>query len=418
MRPMIPDELDDTATACAADDGPASDGRLLEQFRTQRDEAAFAALVERHGPMVLAVCRRVLRHTHDAEDAFQATFLVLARKARDVGKEASVGSWLYKVAYRLALRARDDAARRLAREARAARPDDVPADETHVWRELEPLLDEEVSRLPEKYRTPFVLCYLQGKTYDEIAQELVCPKGTVSIRLTRARQRLRDRLVRRGVVLSAAVLAGAAATGPALAAVPGPLWQTTLRAAALFAANKTAATRLLAARASALAEGELRSMWWSKTKVVALVLVCCGLLGAGILTTFSRGADDQAAQKKAAVDKLEGTWRIVRHEDGLGNPPEELLKGMKLVVTATKVQLVQNGKVHYEAGYRIDPSKMPKEIDLIEKENDRELSHLGIYEIKGDTLRICKSHPPGARPTAFAVKQGEHWPLLLEFKRE
>src|SRR5258708_27496243 len=185
-----------------------SDAQLLERFLTQRDELAFEMLVWRHGSMVLNVCRRVLRDAHEAEDAFQATFLIFVRKLGSIGKRQAVGSWLYKVAYRVALRARERAALRRP----GPQPDweqvpsraalDDPAQRA-VWNDLRPVLDDEVSRLPEKYRTPFVLFYLEGMAYPEVAEELGCPKGTVSSRLTTAKGLLRKRLARRGVALPA-----------------------------------------------------------------------------------------------------------------------------------------------------------------------------------------------------------------------
>jgi len=187
-----------------------SDATLLERFVTRREEAAFAALVQRHGPLVLGVCRRVLRNPHDAEDVFQATFLVLARKAVRIPWQTSVSKWLYVVAQRLALHARAALLRRQNRE-RPAVPhgERQPlAEESHpqadpmaeiARRELRQVLDDELYHLPEKYRTPLVLCYLEGKTNEEAARELGWPTGSMSRRLERARALLRQRLIRRGL---------------------------------------------------------------------------------------------------------------------------------------------------------------------------------------------------------------------------
>ena len=171
--------------------GGLTDAQLLDRFVDEHDEAAFEVLVWRHGPMVLSVCRRILRHEQDAEDAFQATFLTLVRKARSIGKRQAVAGWLYKVAYRIALEAKTLASKRHVHERQEAGTLEAlanqPGTESTVWRDLRTVLDEEVNRLPEKYRTPLILCYFEGKTYEEAARELGCPKGTVSIRLMRAR---------------------------------------------------------------------------------------------------------------------------------------------------------------------------------------------------------------------------------------
>src|SRR5262249_6703006 len=179
----------------ATGDEPA-DAVLLERYAARREQAAFAALVRRHGPMVLGVCRRVLQHEQDAEDAFQAVFCVLARKAGAIRRGTAVGGWLYAVACRIARKAKTLQARRRMRESQLP---DVPAPDNPPeweWRDLWPILDEEVNRLPERYRRPFVLCYLEGKTNHEAAAELRCPPGTVFSRLVRARERLRTRLSR------------------------------------------------------------------------------------------------------------------------------------------------------------------------------------------------------------------------------
>jgi RNA polymerase sigma factor (sigma-70 family) len=195
--------------------GGVTDAALLERF-ARGDEAAFELLVWRHGPMVLGACRRVLRHEQDAEDAFQATFLALARRAAAIRKSQSLGGWLYTVAHRVALRAREDRDARpyiaeLTGKEPAADPRPGPAEEL-ARREVGPLLESEVARLPEKYRAAFVLCYLEGKTNEEAAELLGCPKGTVLSRLARARERLRRRLAGRHLARDdldvAAVLVG------------------------------------------------------------------------------------------------------------------------------------------------------------------------------------------------------------------
>src|SRR5262245_27673191 len=184
-----------------------SDGQLLERFRLSGKGAAFALLLQRHGPMVLGACRRVLNHEQDAEDAFQATFLALARNAGSIRREASVGGWLFSVARRVALKAQRAAARRRAHE-RAGLPPAAPAAPELECEELRRALEEELGSLPEKYRGPVVLCHQQGKTHDEAARELGCPRTSLTSRLGRARELLHRRLSRRGLALSTGAAVG------------------------------------------------------------------------------------------------------------------------------------------------------------------------------------------------------------------
>jgi RNA polymerase sigma factor (sigma-70 family) len=218
-----------------------SDGQLLERFSASRDEAAFAALVERHAGVVLGVCRRILGHAHDAEDAFQATFLVLAQKAGSIRKKESVGSWLYGVAYHVAREAKARAHRRRTHERQAqdmATPESLAE---AVWPELKPVLDEELHRLPDKYRVPLVLCYLQGKTNRQAASELGWPVGSISRRLARGRELLRRSLARRGITLTGAALAAVFTHKVASAAASLGLVSTTVRAGLRLAAGRPVA---------------------------------------------------------------------------------------------------------------------------------------------------------------------------------
>ncbi len=268
-----------------------SDTQLLEQYVSGGDAASFEVLVWRHGAMVLGLCRRVLRDEHEAEDAFQATFLVFARKAASVGRGEAVGCWLYKVAYRVALRLRAAAAKRPSGEptdelAAPEQPDDA------AWRDLRPVLDEEISRLPEKYRAPFVLCYLQGRTNEEAAVELGCPKGTVLSRLARGREWLRERLTRRGLAPAAVALALNLSPQSASAAVPALLAQSTVGVAIPFAAGTAA--ELLPAHIAALAEGVIRTMIATKLKVAAATLVALFVVSGGVgWAAFGQSREDR-----------------------------------------------------------------------------------------------------------------------------
>jgi RNA polymerase sigma factor (sigma-70 family) len=282
--------------------GPAAemtDGQLLERFVADRDENAFGALIQRHGPLVLTVCRRVLNNTHDVEDAFQATFLVLVRKAGSIAKRESVSSWLHGVARRTAVRAKMEAARRdvLKRQVqKTAAPDCM---QEAILQDLRLILDEEVQRLPERYRLPFVLCYMQGKTNQEAAVLLGCPKGTILSRLSRARERLRGRLVRRGLGLSAGLIATMLSQSAASAALPTSLAGSTIKAAITFAGG-TAAAGMISAKAAALAKGVLKTMIMTQLKMAASVVLTAALLGGGLLSyqTFARDLDDSRKTDK------------------------------------------------------------------------------------------------------------------------
>jgi RNA polymerase sigma factor (sigma-70 family) len=258
-----------------------ADRHLLERFATQKDEDSFAELVRRHGPLVLAVCRRVLLHEHDAEDAFQAAFLVLARRAASIRKGESVGSFLYGVAYRIAMKERTRLARRRQRERHVQPPAATGADYEAAWRELQGLLDEGLHRLPEKYRTPFVLCCLEGKSKKEAACELGCKEGTVSSRLARARKELVALLSRKGVSLAVALAAVDLTQSAASEAVPPPLADACVQAAMHFCAGTSLGAG--AGRAARLAEAALGSMTALRWKVATTLLLtaCLTLGGAG-----------------------------------------------------------------------------------------------------------------------------------------
>jgi RNA polymerase sigma factor (sigma-70 family) len=261
-----------------------SDAALLERFTLQGDQEAFAALVQRHGPMVLSLCRRLLRDDHEAGDAFQATFLILVRKSPAIRQPEQLGSWLHGVAYRTALRLRQKASRwqggELDLDARPG-PDADPLDRL-AWQELRGILDEEIQRLPVKYQLPMILCYLQGQSYSEAARSLGCPAGTVSARLARARDRLRQRLARRGLCLSASLL-GCLLSREALgAAVPAELFRTTVQAGVCALAGPAALAAVVSGEVIWLTEGVVRAMWTTKLKATLLAGLLVGLLGTGM----------------------------------------------------------------------------------------------------------------------------------------
>jgi RNA polymerase sigma factor (sigma-70 family) len=254
-----------------------SEGQLLERFVIRGDEAAFAALMARHGPMVLGVCRQWLRDPNDVEDAFQATFLVLVRKAGSLRQRELLGNWLYGVASRVACRARSNTRRRQG--VQGADVEELATD-APAPPEPCPWLHEEVARLPEKYRVPIVLCYLEGWTHEEAAERLGWPIGTVKGRLARARDLLRARLTRRGLAFPAAGLAVQLGRD-ASAAVPPALVEATTRVALALGAGRAAAVGLISAPVANLLKGTLHAMTLSKLKLLAVPFIIAGAIVTG-----------------------------------------------------------------------------------------------------------------------------------------
>jgi RNA polymerase sigma factor (sigma-70 family) len=258
-----------------------TDGQLLASFIDEKDEAAFDALVRRHGPMVFGVCCRVVGHHHDAEDAFQATFLVLARKAPSVRPRERVANWLHGVALRTALKAKAVTAKRRVRERLVAEVPEPAVAPHDPWRDLQPLLDHELNGLPENYRLPILLCDLQDKAIKEAAQQLGWPQGTLAGRLARGRKLLAKRLARRGLVLSAGSLAGVVSRTAASAGVPASLVSSAVRAAGMVAAGRMAGDGVVPVKVAALMEGVMKAMRISQLKKVTAVLLVVAALGTG-----------------------------------------------------------------------------------------------------------------------------------------
>jgi RNA polymerase sigma factor (sigma-70 family) len=387
-----------------------TDGRLLEDFRARRDEAAFEALLLRHGPMVLGVCRRVLRQQQDAEDAFQATFLVLARKAASIRTQA-VGNWLYGVAFRTAMKAKLMTAKRRIKE-RQAEPMPRPEPEED-WRELLPLLDRELNRLPDRYRAPVVLCELEGKTRKEAAGQLGLAEGTLSSRLARGRAILARRLGGRAPVAAVGVLALAR---EASAGVP----------AGLLGSTAGAVTGTAPARVAALTAVILKGMLLNKllgVTALVLALVLVGL-GAGAAALQAEAGQDEAAQKKptgetAAAQKqtaeerelkwLEGTWEVISSVVG-GNaemPPD----GRKVWQTfrGDTFTIRRGDTITAQGTAKVDARGKIKALDqVITEGTSKGRVLLSIYErLPGGDLRLCTAFLGGEpRPTEFTSDQG------------
>jgi RNA polymerase sigma factor (sigma-70 family) len=282
-----------------------TDRQLLGEFATGRDEEAFAELVRRHGPMVLGVCRQLLRHEQNAEDAFQATFLVLARKAGSIRSPEALPNWLFGVATRMATRQRTLAGRRQAREVPLV--DSLPTrpEAMQPRAELWSVLCEEIGRLPERYRIPFILCYLDGETNEEAGRQLKIPAGTVFSRLARARKRLRERLVRRGIAISPVLFAATLAKLPRdlTGDVSAELLAKTVRNATLFAAGRVAGTAGVCARVLVLAEHGIRFSNAARIKAIVATFLSTALIGTGSgVLLYGKG------REKTMALQVQGSW--------------------------------------------------------------------------------------------------------------
>jgi RNA polymerase sigma factor (sigma-70 family) len=293
-----------------------SEQALLDRFVSQSDELAFAALVARHGPMVLGVCRRILHNEHDVEDAFQATFLVLVRRAAGIRQGHLIGHWLHVVAYKVAVRARARAARRHRLESAALDPKDLIANSTSAaieqW-DLREILDEELASLPSSLRKPLVLCYLQGLTHDEAALRLRWPVGTVRSRMSRARDLLRRRLTRRGFPLEAGVLSTMLTQPP----IPDGVVDSTAKVSLRFLSGRAASGGTVSSASAALAKGVIHAMLISKIKMLAAATIVSLVAVSGVPSLArQRGGDARETARPArplpAQDDTRSYSRIER----------------------------------------------------------------------------------------------------------
>jgi RNA polymerase sigma factor (sigma-70 family) len=292
------------------DDAKLTDGQLLGRFIDHQDEAAFAALVRKHGPMVWGVCRRLLQW-QDAEDAFQATFLVLVRRAASVIPRKMVANWIYGVAQRTALKARATVAKRNKRERQLIEMPDAPTEQLDLESHLRPVLDQELACLPDKYRVALVLCDLEGKTRKEAARQLGVPEGTVASRLNRGRTLLAKRLSRHGLPVSGSALA-AVLSQNAKASVPLSLVSSTTSACSLVASGQGVGGTI-SVKVAALMEGVVKTMF--VTKLAKLTVVSVAFLVMGVQLS-------NLPYPALAQDRAEPTTRDESHKQA-GEPTKK-----------------------------------------------------------------------------------------------
>ncbi|MEX2141600.1 MAG: sigma-70 family RNA polymerase sigma factor [Pirellulales bacterium] len=455
-----------------ADAPPPTDDQLLKRFVEGRDEDAFAVLVRRHGAMVLGVCRRVAGHTHDAEDAFQATFLVLARRAAAVSP-AMLAAWLYGVAYRTALKTRTAAGRRRGKEHSMAAVPETSQEPKEVDRELIQQLDSALSRLPTKYRVAIVLCELEQQPRRQAAARLQIPEGTLSSRLAAGRKMLAASLTKRGVTLSVGAL-GVSLSILTRAVPADPLVVSTVQAAASFCAGGVVHLATASSGAVTLAQGVLRMMIIKNVAVGVLVLLTgTSLVGVGAAVYGGRASDGDDAsigrvveQRKdgrataksaaananiaakqgeaksaaaATVEKktdnnknrkkdaqpdprqvvqkaLEGVWLLESLEDhAKAADPKEFHVVFNKDQFTFKVPT--GPEQDFSGRYEIDPDKGPQIIDFIAERDGK--PRLAIFDLKGDELRICMNEDPdGERPDRFVSEKRGKNDLLMILKRQ
>ncbi|MBI3407560.1 MAG: sigma-70 family RNA polymerase sigma factor [Planctomycetes bacterium] len=427
------------------------DGDLLESFISRGDEKAFEVLLRRHAPMVMGVCRRVLGNEADAEDAFQATFLVLVRKAAAIRPRGMVGNWLYGVAHTTALKARAMNAKRSAKERERAEGFRHKA-AFQAWEALHEVLDQELKALPDLYRSAIVLCDLEGRPLKEAARQLGCPLGTLGARLTRGRSMLAKRLGRHGFGVTAGAVAGALAQNAASAGVPANVLATTIKAATLVAAGQATAagaslTGVVPAKVVALTEGVLQAMLLSKIKVLAGAFAIIAAIGLGVGQLFTGallahplvvematastvvagddakeakpkpGAEDGAVEKE--LKRLQGNWgpSITWILDGQPSNEDDRIRH-STVIRGDKMIGLTDGKEKVTTLMKIDPAKKPKEIDLIYEDGPTKGKAIkGIYKLDGDLLTFCYGDLDKGRPTEFVSESGSGR-LLTVHRRE
>jgi RNA polymerase sigma factor (sigma-70 family) len=407
------------------DEARLTDGQLLGCFLERRDGHAFAALVRRHGPLVWGVCRRLLGE-QDAEDAFQATFLVLVRKAASIVPREMVANWLYGVAHQTALKARATATKKKGRERQVTEMPEPGVAEQDLWRDLRPLLDEELSRLPDRYRVVIVLCDLEGKTRTEVAGQLGLPEGTVGSRLARARAILAKRLARHGLAVSGGALAAVLSQKVASAGVPPSVVSATIQAATLVAAGQAAATGAISVKVAALTKGVLKTMLLNKLTamkalvgmltVIALFMGLYGYYGFGqppagqavkaqARTPDARktGKDDrQKAPSESDKERIQGTWVTVSKEPG-SRPAWWHFEDDKVTIYSIDLRFSKPEKTEYT--YALATKKSPK---VLEMTGGRRLEgpraprppadFKVIYKIEADSLTIAQGRD---LPTRF-----------------
>jgi RNA polymerase sigma factor (sigma-70 family) len=394
--------------------GPSSqseptDECLLRDFAASQDAGAFAAIMRRHGGMVSGVCRRVLGREQDVEDAFQATFLVLLRKAPSLSRPNLLGNWLYGVAYRISSKIRSANIRQRTREAPMVDLPAADANDDASWRDLRPVFDDELRRLPQRYRRPIVLFYLEGKSAEEVAAALGLPRGTVLSQLARAREKLRIRLSRRNLALSVGVFASLLErTASSDAAVPDRLLDLGMQTLPASGAGVSAQARLVAQQ---VLKDMLRPRLWTIGSLLSAALLApwVGFLSYGTVRVPPVAVAPAAvvqAEARSDLDGLQGDWQVVTVEQGGRVLPKDQFPFSSLKIRDDTI--AHEGGPHHllTVRFQLHREQKPKAMDM-ESEGYHADNYHAIYALEGDTLTICRPDD-GTRPTEFASTPGSN----------
>jgi RNA polymerase sigma factor (sigma-70 family) len=410
-------------------DGSLTDAQLLERFLHKHDQAAFTTLVKRYGPLVQKVCWRVLHHTQDAEDAFQATFLVLARNAASIRKRETLASWLHGAAYRTALRAKRDEGRRQYHERESQRMHHRQPPLDAAWRELQAVLDEEIANLPEKYRIVFVLCCLESKSKPEAAAQLGLKEGTVSSRLAYARKLLQQRLTRRGLTLSAVLGSVAVSEATSQAVLPVLLVRATAKAALTFRTQAIEAAGAISPRIIALAEGVSKTMTISNSKSVMILLLTVTSLTAVAGVFAQRHA---AQQEPSAPLSLQGAEKpAIKRNAGQPTANRDEVRGETLTVAGRVID--PQGKpvagaditlwwhLGYEGYYRMWHPRTLKPLQprfgAVSDAAGRFRFTFSVSEIDDGPMNMWEGRWKSAQVVAAAKGYGPGWVLAEDIRK-
>jgi RNA polymerase sigma factor (sigma-70 family) len=388
-----------------------SDQQLVEKALLECNEMVFQAILSRHGPLVYRVCWRVLQHTHDVEDAFQATFLILARKLRSVRKQASLASWLHGVAFRVALKAKAQTSTRQLHEKQKAIPAIIPSEDIS-WKEISSILDFELQKLPEKWRLPLILCYLEGRTQDEASRELGWSKNTLRARLEEARNSLGRRLTSRGVtwpIASSAILISDSISSSGFSA---DLFRSTVQLSTNTVLGQST-NMVVSANTALLTKGIIQTMFLKKLQIAVAVFLGLGFLTTSLLTSdllgqpqiaqvpqrdknffpqSKKGGKSENPKELSDFGKLQGSWKPIQVEvESKFLDKEEVKKLGSIIIEGDRFDTPTGprGGQPRRGRFSLDLVGELKQITFKGEGEDSDLTWYGIYELDGNILKLC-----------------------------